>query len=79
MESKYQSLSRLEYGVRVEGLILPQVFAVSAVGLKCWRRLGEDVHGDLTHQLLITAQQSPGPGSTGDQEIQLSGKTVNID
>lgn len=29
---------------RGEGLLLPQVSAVSAVGLKCSRRLGEDVH-----------------------------------
>lgn len=65
-----------------EGLVLPQVSAVSAVGLKWWRRLGEDAHRDLRHQLLITAQQSRQPGSTGDGEIKTSirvcEKTVHV-
>lgn len=65
-----------------EGLVLPQVSAVSAVGLKWWRRLGEDAHRDLRHQLLITAQQSRQPGSAGDGEIKTSillcEKTVHV-
>lgn len=51
---------------------LPQASAVSAAGVEWWRRLGEGAHRDPRHPLLITAQQSQEPGSTGDRDMETS-------